>query len=162
MNPTKLSKVSINLPFGIGGVEWEPDSTERRAAWSLYVEIVTRIAIEPLHDKSGILREALNSLYSLFSTTRKVLRAAGPEVGVSRKSLGGIAITVLNKGLRPFLEKWHPRLQAWEARRGPQCCLWEHELEWPENHDFRTELKLLQAGLMQYADSLASIAGLDK
>ncbi|EAZ92732.1 hypothetical protein [Crocosphaera chwakensis] len=38
-----LRKVSINLPFGIGGAEWEVDSTQRRAAWALYVEAVMPI-----------------------------------------------------------------------------------------------------------------------
>ena len=30
-------KVSLNLPFGLGGVEqtWEPNDDERRAAWEL-------------------------------------------------------------------------------------------------------------------------------
>ncbi|NEO32772.1 MAG: hypothetical protein F6K36_20600 [Symploca sp. SIO3C6] len=44
-NPAKLKKVSVNLPFGIGGAEWEADPTERRAAWSLYIELVTRISV---------------------------------------------------------------------------------------------------------------------
>ncbi|MEQ9670501.1 MAG: hypothetical protein RLO19_19390 [Coleofasciculus sp. G2-EDA-02] len=42
-DPAKLKKVSVNLPFGIGGAEWVADETERKAAWSLYVELVTRI-----------------------------------------------------------------------------------------------------------------------
>ncbi|MCV3217246.1 hypothetical protein OGM63_27680 [Plectonema radiosum NIES-515] len=37
----------------------------------------------------------MNSLYSLFGTTREVLKAAGPDVGASRDSVGGIAIAVL-------------------------------------------------------------------
>ena len=123
-DPARLKKVSINLPFGIGGAEWEADPTERRAAWSLYVELVTRVAVQPLGREEGVLREALSSLHSLFGTTRQVLREAGPDVGTSRESLGGIAIAVLNRGLRPFLAKWHPLLQAWEnaaAIRKPVC-----------------------------------------
>jgi hypothetical protein len=112
-----LKKVSVSLPFGIGSAEWEADKTERRAAWSLYVELVTRIAVEPLEGEEGLLHEALNSLYSLFGTTREILKEAGPDVGASRNSVGGIAIAVLNRGLRPFLTKWHPRLQVWEAKR---------------------------------------------
>jgi hypothetical protein len=57
------------------------------------------------------MREAMNSLYSLFGSTREILRKAGPTVGASHDSVGGIAIAVLNKGLRPFLSKWHPLLQ---------------------------------------------------
>jgi hypothetical protein len=91
-----LKKVSISLPFGIGSAEWEADKTERRAAWSLYVELVTRIAVEPLDGEKGLLREALNSLYSLFGTTREILKEAGPKVGASHRSVGGIAIAFLH------------------------------------------------------------------
>lgn len=55
-------KVSLSLPFGIGSVEWEVDQTQSRAAWSLYVELVTRIAVELLQADEGLVREALNSL----------------------------------------------------------------------------------------------------
>lgn len=77
----------------------------------------------------GLVREALNSLYSLFGTTRGVLKAAGPDVGASRDSVGGIAlaqpaagIAVLNNGLRPFLAKWHPLLHGRSlATFGGEC-----------------------------------------
>jgi hypothetical protein len=59
-DPAKLKKVSVNLPFGIGGAEWEADETERKAAWSLYVELVTRIPVQSLEADQGLLREALN------------------------------------------------------------------------------------------------------
>src|SRR5688500_11600764 len=115
----RLKTVSVSLPFGIGSAQWEADPTERRAAWSLYVELVTRIAIQPLEIDQGLVREALTSLYSLFATTRATLKEASPDVGCSRESVGGIAIAVLNNGLRPFLAKWHPLLQTWDAQRDP-------------------------------------------
>ena len=66
---------------------------------------MTRIAVQPLSVDQGLVREAMNSLYSLFGTTREVLKAAGPDVGASRDSVGGIAlaqpaagIAVLNVG----------------------------------------------------------------
>ncbi|WP_370135611.1 hypothetical protein [Streptacidiphilus sp. EB103A] len=59
---------------------WEPNDAERRAAWELYVELVTRVSVVPLGTDEGLLREALSSLYSLFGTTREVLRRHGPEV----------------------------------------------------------------------------------
>ena len=61
-DPAVLKKVSVSLPFGIGSAEWEADPTDRRAAWSLYVELVTRIAVEPLEGDEGLVRGALNSL----------------------------------------------------------------------------------------------------
>ena len=157
-----LKKVSVSIPFGIGSAEWQADDTERRAAWSLYVELVTRISVQSLEMDEGLLREALNSLYSFFGTTRQVLKDAGPEVGASRNSVGGIAIAVLNRGLRPFLSKWHPRLQAWEIKRPVDRSPKEHEQQWSEELELRNALASLRQDLEQYALALAEIVGVDK
>jgi len=162
LDPAKLTKVSVSLPFGLGSAEWEPDLTERKAAWSLYVELVTRIAIEPLGEDEGVIREALNSLYSLFATTRDVLKEAGPNVGASHNSVGGIAIAVLNKGLRPFLTRWHPRLEAWEVQRPDGTSKKEHEKNWTEEQQLRQELDRLRRDLELYANALAKITGVDR
>jgi hypothetical protein len=160
-DPARLTRVSVNLPFQIGSFEWEADVTERRAAWSLYVELVTRIAIVPLDPDHGVLREALSSLYSLYPTTRAVLKEAGPDVGGGLDSVGGIAIAVLNRGLRPFMAKWHPRLLAYEEQRPEGMTVLEHERRWVEAPTMRAELEVLQRDLRQYADALAAIAGAD-
>ena len=154
-----LKKVSVSLPFGIGSAEWETDPAERKAAWSLYVELMTRIAVQPLEVDTGLVREALNSLYSLFGITREILKQAGPNVGASRESVGGIAIAVLNNGLRPFLAKWHPLLQTWEAQRPPHKSPKEHEQNWSEEPKLRDELESLRQDLEQYANALVVIAG---
>lgn len=158
----KLKKISINLPFGIGGAEWEADPAERKAAWALYVELVTRIAVQPLDTDQGLLREALSSLYSLFGSTRQILREAGPNVGASHDSVGGIAIAVLNNGLRPFLSKWHPLLQIWESQRAQTVSPIEHEQKWEHSIVMRKELDSLRTNLEQYAKALAVIAGVEE
>ena len=158
-DPAILKKVSVSLPFGIGSAEWEADSTERNAAWSLYVELVTRIAVQSLEVDQGTLREAMTSLYSLFGSTREILKAAGPDVGAAHDSVGGIAIAVLNNGLRPFLSKWHPLLQAWEAKRPTDTSPQAHEKNWSEEPQMRSDLALLRSNLERYADALAEIAG---
>ncbi|WP_414564994.1 MULTISPECIES: hypothetical protein [unclassified Anabaena] len=158
-DPAKIKKVSFSLPFGIGSVEWEADPTERKAAWSLYVELITRIAVQPLATDNGLLREALSSLYNLFPVTRQVLKEGGPDVGATHDSVGGIAIAVLNNGLRPFLSKWHPLLQTWEAQRPPHLSPQEHERNWSEEPQLRAELESLRKDLAKYANALAVIAG---
>ena len=160
-DPAKLTKVSVSLPFGIGSAEWEADTTQSKAAWSLYVELVTRLSVEQLESDEGLVREALSSLYSLFGTTREILKEAGPNVGASRRSVGGIAIAVLNQGLRPFLTKWHPRLQAWEAKRSADLSSKEYEEKWSEITQLRNELETLRKDLGEYAKALAKIAGVE-
>ena len=93
-SPAVLKKLSLGLPFGLGNAEFVTDEAQVRAAWSLYVELVTRIAVQPLAQDEGLYREALNSLYSLFATTREILKEAGPSVGASQKSVGGLAIYI--------------------------------------------------------------------
>ena len=155
----KLTKVKINLPFGLGGVEFETDPTLSRAAWELYVELATRITTVPVAADEGILREALTSLHSLFASTREILRQYGPDVGASKDSVGGLAIAVLNQGLRPFLAGWHARLQDWESQRPPGVSPKDHEKKWTQEGQLRKELDALRGELSKYADALAKIAG---
>ncbi len=63
-NPAVLTQVTVSLPFGIGSASWEADPTERNAAWELYVELVTRVAVQSLNPQEGLVREAMNSLLS--------------------------------------------------------------------------------------------------
>jgi hypothetical protein len=158
-DPAILKQVTVSLPFGIGSASWESDPTERNAAWELYVELVTRIAVQSLEPNMGLVREALNSMYSLFGSTREILRNAGPKVGASKNSVGGIAITVLNQGLRPFLSKWHPELQEWEAQKTIGISARSHEQDWVEKSAFCKELEALRKELAVYAQALAKIAG---
>ena len=82
-------KVSLSLPFNLGSSEWEPDDAERRAAWSLYVELVAHIAVEPLDGHDGLLREMLSSLHSPFAITREIVRKRqGRGLGLARVGWG--------------------------------------------------------------------------
>src|SRR6266536_2347761 len=58
----KEVQVKLTIPF-VGEVSgtWVPDDAERQAAWELYVELTTRIAVVPLGPNEGLLREALSS-----------------------------------------------------------------------------------------------------
>lgn len=158
-DPAVLKQVSVSLPFGIGSASWESDPRERNAAWELYIELVTRVAVQPMDKDIGTVREAMNSLYSLFASTREILRKAGPKVGASHDSVGGIAIAVLNYGLRPFLSKWHPLLQEWEAQKEDGVSSVAHEKAWATELTLRAELEALRQDLEQYANALAKISG---
>ena len=154
----KIKSYKFVIPF-VGEIEWEPDPSQRRAAWELYVELATRVAVQSIDLDVGSSREALNSLYSLFATTRDVLRRAGPEVGARKDTVGGVAIAVLNVGLRPFLSRWHPALNAYEVQRPPAMLPKNWEQAWSEDPTMRGELEALRRKLAQYAATLAEMAG---
>ncbi|NTX07241.1 hypothetical protein HUA75_36375 [Myxococcus sp. CA040A] len=158
MDAARVKCYKFSIPF-VGEIEWEPDPTQRRAAWELYVELVTRISTQPLDMDQGVAREALNSLHSLFATTREVLRNAGPDVGAAQDKVGGVAIAVLRKGLRPFLTKWHPPLHAHEVLRPSTVSPRDWERQWKDEAKLRGELEATRAELETYAAVLAEMAG---
>lgn len=158
-----LQEVGVELGWGPAKLsgKWTPDLAERDAAWELYVELVTRITIVPLAPSEGNLREALNSLYTLFDTTRFVLKKYGPAVAREPKNgeyrLGHLAIWILNAALRPVLAKWHPELQRWEASRPQGKAVGDHEVAWEQSQELREELERLRVLLVDYARILAAV-----
>jgi len=154
----KAKSLKLGLPFGLGEIEFEANEVEQRAAWSLYVELITRVAIQRRRGDSS-LREALNSLYDLFRLTRTILREAGPAVAHGPKSFGPIALKILNEGLRPFMSKWHPQLQSYEKQCPPDISPIEHERRWQERQEMQMELRDLQRQMEIYAEALAEISG---
>ena len=140
----KLSSVKVKLKIpSIGEVEgtWKPDNHERDAAWEMYIELITRISIVELKPDEGLLREALSSLYSLFGTTREILRKYGPSVakakGKGNITFGYLAVAILNGELRPVLAKWHPLLLDYENTRGNSVSQLEHERNWEKAVEFK-------------------------
>lgn len=156
--------MQVGLNLGVLSVSgtWKPSQVERQAAWELYVELITRVAVVPLEPGVGLLREVLNSLYSLFGTTRDVLRRHGPAVAQPQTddghSFGELAVLVLNFELRPLLGRWHPLLEQWEAARPNSTSRTEHEVAWQHAGQLRDALEQTRTRLMAYADLLAQAA----
>ena len=151
-------KLDLKLP-GIGGIAgtWEPDESEVRAAWELYVEMVTRTPLGGFSSRDGSLREALDSIYSLFDTTRGILRKYGPTVARPKSgrelSFGYLAVSMLNLVLRPLLTEWHPKLRSWERDNSHL-----DENEWKGRSDFLNALNEIRMQLRQYAGLFADVA----
>jgi hypothetical protein len=156
-----LEEVEIEW-LGLKG-KWVADRAQQEASWELYVELITRISVQPLKADEGLLREALSSLYSLFPETRRILREHGPRVARPLQggtlSLGQIAVEVLNLRLRPLLAKWHPLLQTYETNRPPTVSPRDHEHAWPHAAELRAELERLRIHIIEYANLLARASG---
>lgn len=147
-------------PIIAGNIAFE--DKEKNAAWELYVELVTRVSVVKLQPDEGLLREALSSIYTLFGSTREILRQYGPEVAKIKPggnmSFGALAVRVLNEILRPVLAKWHPLLEDYESTKPEDKSRLEHENEWERNAELRQVIEETRATLDTYAQSLADIA----
>ena len=163
--PGRVDSIDVSIgvpPLSISGT-FTPTRAERLAAWELLVELASRTSVAPLRPAHGSTREALSSLYTLYGTTRDLLRKSGPDVGAGRSdgnlSLALIALRVLNDILRPTLSMWHPALEEHEAGRpaGVGKAAWERM--WADNGACRADLNRVRVGVRAYIDTLARIAG---
>lgn len=136
----KLSSIKLNLKFA--EIEFTSTEEDKQAAWELYVELLTRITTQVLKDTDGDEKTALTSVYSIFPTTRSILKEKGRDAQTFTK----IAIVVLNQIIRPFTAKWHKLSEEGAFSDNAKCS------------EFRNELKSLQVDLIHYTQLLADLA----
>lgn len=138
-----LKSIKLNVKFA--SMEFAPNDVDREAAWELYVELLTRITTQSLPLSDGDEKTALDSVYSIFPTTREILKRKGRQcVGFTK-----IAIPVLNQIVRPFTAKWH-KLSLNNAFDNTEKCT-----------EFRKELKDLQILLKYYTSLLSEVAAVE-
>ena len=138
-----LSSLKINAHFLEAELQF--NDADKKAAWELYVELLTRITTQPLDDYAGNEVSALGSIFSLFSTTRSIIKGYGPScIGFTK-----IAIVILNQKIRPFTSKWH-KLNSEDCFKNEEYRI-----------QFRTELELVQQILQKYSHLLSEMAGVE-
>lgn len=126
-------------------MEWAPKDADRAAAWELYIELLTRVATQPLPVQDGDEQTALDSVYLLFGLTREIIKRNGPDCIEFTK----IAVVVLNQIIRPFTAQWHSLSLVGAFKETDQCVR------------FRQNLEELQSQLRIYCRMLADMAGVE-
>ena len=129
-----LKKLKLNLNFL--SAEFEPTTEDKDAAWEMYVELITRVVTQRLDPEDGDEKSALDSIYSLFGSTRTILKGKGRQSVAFTK----IAVVVF------FTAKWH-KIGLAGGFKDPETC-----------RIFRAELEALQDDLRKYAALLADLA----
>lgn len=135
---------SLRIKAGPLRAEFKPQDPDKSAAWSLYVELLTRITTQPLPPDHGDEKTALDSVFSLFATTRTILKENRGCTTFSK-----VAVPVLNQIIRPFTAEWHKLSLEGAFDDKAQC------------QKFRDELSSLQKELRKYTTALADIAGVE-
>jgi hypothetical protein len=155
MRSVRLTEITVNVPQ-LSQLTFVVNNDAKRTAWEIFIEVSTRISTQPLGEDEGFLREALNSLYSLFGRTRDLLARAQPSKVSGGLTVEYLALTMLNNELRPFLSKWHPRLARFEQSGEGD------ETSWRDNSMCREELERLRQRLVEFALSFARLAGVPR
>jgi len=155
---SRVTSVKIELPV-VGKLEMAMTPAERSFLWRFFVELATRVSTQSLGAQEGILREALKSLYDLYSVARSELASAPPAtLPFTDISARAYVIDILNKQLRPFLSRWHPLLSAWEKTNLPEAA-------WPLAQLCRDDLAKTRDRILWLTWNLGvalNVQGLDK
>ncbi len=138
-----LTGLKINLKFL--EAEFEPTTEDKEAAWEMYVELITRGSTQYLLPNHGDEKTSLESIYSLFETTREILKSKGRHSVNFTK----VAVIVLNQIIRPFTTKWH-KIAIINGFSNEDTC-----------DTFREELKEIQDKLKNYTKLLSALAGVE-
>ena len=138
-----MTSLKITAPFL--EMEWSPAEPDKEAAWELYIELLTRISTQDLVNAHGDEKTALDSIFSLFPTTRQVIKSHGRECIEFTK----LAVVVLNQIIRPFTARWH-KVVIRDGFSDSKTC-----------DTFRSELRELQVQLRVYTKMLADMAGVE-
>ena len=136
---------SLKINTQIVEAEFSPKQGDREAAWKLYIELLTRITTQALPTEAGDEQAALESIHSLFETTRQVLKEQGQDCIEFTK----IAVVVLNQVVRPFTARWHPKSMSGAFKCESECKV------------FHRELASLQVELRKYSRALADLADVE-
>jgi len=136
---------SLKISAGFLEMEWNPSEPDKKAAWELYIELLTRVTTQKLRDGYGDENTALSSIYSLFPTTREIIKENGKDCIEFTK----LAIVILNQKIRPFTAKWH-KVSVEDGFKNQKNC-----------NAFREDMNELQAVLRIYTQMLADMAGVE-
>ena len=142
-NKFHLEKIKVGPAWANVEIGFADD--DKNAAWDLYIEMLTRTVTQALPNEVGDEKAALDSVFSLFPTTRNILH----DRGRSTINFSKVAIPVLNQVVRPFTAKWHKESLAGAFNDECKCL------------EFRQELEELQEDLRCYNRLLSEIAGVE-
>jgi hypothetical protein len=72
-------------------MEWAAQNEDRDAAWEMYVELLTRVTMQPLPEEQGDVIAALNGVYAIFGLTRDTVKRYGRQCQEFTRMLGDLA-----------------------------------------------------------------------
>ena len=78
-----LDSIKINAVYLEAELSFSNE--DKKAAWEMYVELLTRITTQYLDPEDGDEETALTSIYALFGITRQILRSYGPKTQDSQR-----------------------------------------------------------------------------
>ena len=154
--------------IGIGSlkVTLKPNHEDIQIAYKLWVELKTRKIGLPIDFDNDVIVEVYNSWYEFFRITRELIKdipAQKIRRSESTQRLVGVAIDVLNSGMRPHLTRWQARFRRWykaESEKDENKHVHPQELQarFEQYDSLAKDMKKVNSKLIKYRDKLEEIA----
>lgn len=167
-----VTKGTFSFNLGIFSVQSEISDEDRQCAWELYTEMVTRRAItgkiddETCEDFSGeLFNESLSSTYSFFQEARQIMKKfpVGKIRALNQQHLGSIIHEILNKLIRPFLEKWQSDYYVWwESNKDRGINRFELQDEYPRKDELLNDWKELRTVMRDIQKKMCNVYKLEE
>ena len=159
----RVTSVSVNLPFNLGNITYEPTEEDRIVAWKLYTQLKTRKAALFFDENQDVIAEVYDSLYELFPIARDLLMSLHIYEIERSPSIAELILRVQNDGLRPHLTKWQSDFRRWwdKALANPKyenLRPQDIQKKFPKYDELIGELKEMNVELNKYAEDLENIA----
>lgn len=159
----RVSSVSVNLPFSLGNITYEPTEEDRIVAWKLYTQLKTRKAALIFDEDRDVIADVYDSLYELFPISRDLLMNLPLDEIEQELSIADLVLRIQNDGLRPHLTKWQSGFRRWwdNAIRDPgnkDSRPQDIQKNYPKYRELINELKKMNLELNKYAEDLLNIA----
>jgi hypothetical protein len=164
---TTWEPVEVNLKIGeIGDVKIAPNYETRQIAYKAWVELSTRKIGLPFDPNNDVIIEIYDSWHSAFTEIRNLLKTI-PIQRFDRtretRTLVELMITVLNRGLRPHLNRWQARFRTWyqQAAASPESKGVPPQLiqsRFAEYEDLKRDLQKVQSEMVEYIQFLSNVA----
>lgn len=153
-----LHYIEVVIPKGIniGGFKIVVNKRNKRIAYQIWVELVTRkIAIE-FDEVNDVIHEVYNSWYSSFGIIRNHVKDIGEKKVDS--DLRKLSISFLNDVLRPHLTKYQSRFRTWYSHQEvSDSTVQEIQKQYPDYDELIENLKLVNSKCIEYIDKLERI-----
>ncbi|MGA3116891.1 MAG: hypothetical protein ABSF90_20920 [Syntrophobacteraceae bacterium] len=165
-----LKKGSFSLNLGFIQLGGDLTDEDRQAAWELYAELSTRVAVT---GKQGdpdcsnydgeLYIESLNSLYAFFQEARRIMRnfPVGKIDQSNKEHLGVLINRVIRDVLRPFLEKWHVKYRHWwDEHSNPRIEPMLRQSQFPQVNEFLEDWTSVRALMRDLQKELIKVYNL--
>ncbi len=150
--------ITVHLPGG--SLNLAVNRQDKVSAWKIYNQINTRIASVDFNEDYDSFVNVNKSLYELFKVIREELANIPVEkIKDENNTLVDFYHDLLNKGIRPYLSRWHIPISHYvEANKGDgKRSLLEIEKSFPQRQEMLKDMKAMNLRMKDYSAQLMKV-----